>query len=200
MPTKPTAMPSDPRAPKTAAAALHPKVSSHEALPSAAPSAPSDADKQRLGAALDATKAIGSPLPLHPGWGSMWSGPQQLTSLLGSYTTRHFHNHMAAATVCNPASDQHIWIELINLQQAVAQRWMQQQMDGLKGMFTLFQERGQLKKANTLSKWFEQEYNWSANLQALIASQTTHMVSLMENIQVDYGYWVAQKTAQATEH
>jgi hypothetical protein len=191
MPTKPTTTPSGPRASK---------ISSHEEQPSPALSTPSDADKQRLGAALDATKASGSPLPLHPGWGSMWSGHQQFTSLVSNYTTRHFHNHMASTTVCHPGSELNTWLELMNLQQAMAQRWMQQQMEGFNGMLTLFQERRQLKKANTLSKWFEQEYNWSANLQALIASQTTHMVSLMENIQVDYGYWVAQKTAQATEH
>jgi hypothetical protein len=197
MPTKPTAMPSR----SVAAKASRAKPLSSE--PSSAASlevVPLEHDPSKASAQTAA--AVYQSEPLHsgvpPSDGArlpMWSG-QQFTMLLSNYTTRHCHNSMAT-TAFNPAGDTHTWSELIELQQATSQRLMQQQMNGVNGLLALFQERGKVKQANTLSKWFEQEYYWFASLNALVASQATSMVNLMENIQVDYGYWVAQKTSRA---
>ncbi len=202
MPTKPTAVPSRPIATKAAANALRAKPLNNEASASAAAplevvplaNQPSErsvettpATDRNLQPALAPSASQRSNVP-------MWSG-HQFTTLLSNYTAQHCHNSMAT-TAFNPVGDVHTWAELMALQQATAQRLMQQQMNGINGLMSLFQERRQVKQANTLSKWFEQECYWFASLNALLASQATNMVSLMENIQIDYGYWAAQKTAR----
>jgi hypothetical protein len=51
----------------------------------------------------------------------------------------------------------------------------------------------ELKLANTLSKFIAQEMNISADISAVVKNQMTGWANLLENIQVDYSYWLSQK-------
>ncbi len=94
-------------------------------------------------------------------------------------------------------TDAQTWEELLSMQAAVWQRLQQQQADWVAGCQALVHDYAQLKQANTLSKFVEQEYNAMAQLGALISAQAASLGGLMENLQVDLGYWVTQKQGSA---
>ena len=66
-------------------------------------------------------------------------------------------------------------------------------MAPLKSPTELAEDYSQLRQSNTLSKYVEREYNLVAQWGALLSDQAAQMAGLMENIQVDYGYWLAQQ-------
>jgi hypothetical protein len=199
MPTKPI---SNAANPMTKAAATAPKTPAHQESAQASKALKTNAPEMAPRPSAPSSMLIASSLIDHasPADSTLntWGGPrsplwsvQQLSLLMGNYTTRHCHNSITATV--SPKWDLYSWSGLIAMQQATIDRLMQQQLNGWNGFMQLMQERKQLKQANTLSKWFEQEYNWFANISALMASQTTNLVNLMENIQFDYGYWMAQR-------
>jgi hypothetical protein len=120
---------------------------------------------------------------------------QKLHLLLGQMASRSLGNEIASATVLPLRADAGTWQELLAIQQAVWQRLQSQQTDWLQGCTGLAREYGQLRQANTVSKFMEQEYNAVAQFSALLSNQATALIGLMENIQVDYSYWISQKLA-----
>ena len=118
---------------------------------------------------------------------------QKAQLLLQQMLTRGMANQMATATVLPLQFDADTWNELVSMQLAVADRLSQQQRDWAQGVTEIVRDYSRLRLANTLSKFIEQEYNLGAQLGALMTSQVSQFVNLLENVQVDYGYWIAQK-------
>ena len=118
---------------------------------------------------------------------------QKMGLMMGQLITRSLSNQAASATVLPTRLDADTLREVALIQQAVFKRVQQQQKDWLEGCQGIAQEYSQLKLANTMSKFVEQEYNIVAQMGALVSSQTASWVGLMENIQVDYAYWISQK-------
>jgi hypothetical protein len=118
---------------------------------------------------------------------------QKLHLMLAQLVARGTSQGAAMATVLPMLLDANDWRELMAMQQSVLQRLKQQQQGWLDGLAALAQEYSQSRQANTLSKYVEQEYDLVAQFGALVADQTAQMAGLLENIQVDYGYWMAQQ-------
>jgi hypothetical protein len=123
---------------------------------------------------------------------------QKLHLMLAQFAARGMGQGAATAAVLPLQLDAGGWQELLAMQQSVLQRFQQQQQDWLDGFAALAQEYGQSRQANTLSKYVEQEYNLVAQFGALVSNQAASMAGLLENIQVDYGYWMAQRQEQKT--
>jgi hypothetical protein len=117
--------------------------------------------------------------------------------LLGQVAARSMGTQVALACTLPWHMDAKTWQELQAMQAAVWQRLEQQQAEWVKGCKLLMQDYAQLKQANTLSKVVDQEYDFVSQFGALMSSQASALAGLVENIQVDLGYWVSQKTGQA---
>jgi hypothetical protein len=93
----------------------------------------------------------------------------------------------------DPQSWPHMWLELWQMQQAVWRRqsqlqnnWVQDWADWANG-FT--QARG----ANTMAKLVEQEFDLVVQWHELVSGQATDVVRLLENLEVNYAFWVDEK-------
>ncbi|WP_332855560.1 hypothetical protein [Duganella sp. S19_KUP01_CR8] len=89
-----------------------------------------------------------------------------------------------------------VWSEWTQLQAAIAQRLYTQNQDWHKGCAILVEDYGQIRQANTMSKLVEKQGNLVSQSAALLTSQTTNFMALLENIDVDFGYWASQKLRQ----
>lgn len=118
---------------------------------------------------------------------------QKLHLMLAQFAARGISQGAAMAAVLPMRLDANDWRELLAMQQSVLKRLQQQQQGWLDGFAALAQEYSQSRQANTLSKYVEQEYDLVAQFGALVADQSAQMAGLLENIQVDYGYWMAQQ-------
>lgn len=122
---------------------------------------------------------------------------QKMNALLGQVAARSLGTQVAMAWTLPWHMDAQTWQELQAMQAAVWKRLEQQQAEWVKGCQLLMQDYAQLKQANTLSKVVDQEYDFVSQFGALLSSQAAALAGLVENIQVDLGYWVAQKAEQA---
>jgi hypothetical protein len=113
--------------------------------------------------------------------------------LMQKQAARQFHNSLLTAGLSIRLADPEVWGEWLQLQTAVAQRLQKQNQDLGKGCAILADDYSQLRHANTMSKLMEKQFNLVSEWGALISSQATNLVELLENVQVDYGYWVSQK-------
>ncbi|MQA18995.1 hypothetical protein [Rugamonas rivuli] len=86
-----------------------------------------------------------------------------------------------------------VWSEWTQLQAAIMQRLHAQNENWHKGCAILIEDYGQLRQANTMSKLVEKQSNLMSQSADLLTSQATNFVALLENIDVDYGYWASQK-------
>jgi hypothetical protein len=116
-----------------------------------------------------------------------------LHTLLSGWLTRATSSGIAAAKLIPHGAHPQTWVELLQLQQAVLQQLQQQQKDWWQGWAAWTQEAAQLKRVNTMSKLVEQEFNLMAQLVLLLGEQTTNWVTLQENIEINYGYWVSEE-------
>ena len=79
------------------------------------------------------------------------------------------------------------------MQQAVWRRQSQLQDNWLQGWFAWTNEFTQARGANTMTKLVEQELDLIAQWQELVNKQTTDTVRLLENLEVNYAFWVNEK-------
>jgi hypothetical protein len=121
---------------------------------------------------------------------------QTLGTLVGQSAARSAANSAATATVLTLASRADTWSELQSLQGAALQRLQLLQRGWLQGWTAWWQEFADLKRANTMSEHLEQQYNLAAQAGELIKDQIADVLNLQENVEVDYGYWVAQKLGE----
>ncbi|HSV48186.1 MAG TPA: hypothetical protein VLJ58_20515 [Ramlibacter sp.] len=121
-----------------------------------------------------------------------------LHGLVGQSMARSAGNGAATAALLPMAATRlDTWHDLMAIQRAVLQRLQQQQQGWLQGWAEWAQQLALLKRANTMSEHAEQQYNLMAQAGDLLKTQATDLLSLQENIEVDYGYWVAQKLRSA---
>jgi hypothetical protein len=93
----------------------------------------------------------------------------------------------------DPRSWPQIWQELWQMQQAVWQLQSHMQNNWLQGWAAWTNEFTQARGANTAAKLVEQELDLVAQWQQLVNNQTTDVVRLLENLEVNYAYWVNEK-------
>ncbi|WP_354683774.1 hypothetical protein [Cupriavidus necator] len=120
-----------------------------------------------------------------------------LHALLGGWATRAVGNGVAAASLGPFAVDAQTWTELFQLQAAIIRRLHDQQQQNLQGWAGWLQERAQVRRANTMSKLVEQEFDLLARFVLLLSDQAVDLVTLQENVEVNTGYWLGQKAAAA---
>ncbi|MBM3115829.1 hypothetical protein [Jeongeupia naejangsanensis] len=122
-----------------------------------------------------------------------------LTQLYAQSASRQWQNGLNTVAVLPAYANPETLFEAWALQQAVWQRLQKQGEQWWNGLATIYAERDELRRANTVSKFFEQEYNLYAQFGELVGDQFTSLLELADNIQVDYGYWIAQKQAAAVQ-
>lgn len=118
---------------------------------------------------------------------------QTFQILMGQWFARISGNAASTAALLPQAWSTDIWQEMGQMQAAVLRRLQQQQQAWVVGCTGLAKEYQEGKRANTMSKLVEQQYNLAAQFGQLLSQQATNLVGLQENIEVDYGYWVSQK-------
>lgn len=92
--------------------------------------------------------------------------------------------------------DAETWTDLLQMQAAIHDRLQQQNQQWLKGVAAIVRDYAKIKKANTMSKFFEQHFNVLGQWGQLFSNQTTDLVELQQNVETNYGYWVHQKFDQ----
>ena len=81
----------------------------------------------------------------------------------------------------------------VAMAEAVARQWASLHAQWLEGLAELGQEMGQFRHANTMSKYVDQEVNLVQQSLALVSTQATATVRLLENIQVNVLWWLSQR-------
>lgn len=113
--------------------------------------------------------------------------------LLQKDATHLVNNSAVSMALVTRLWDPVVWGEWTQLQAAIMQRLYVQHQNWHKGCAILIDDYGQLRQANTMSKLVEKQSNLMSQSAELLASQATDFVALLENIDVDYGYWASQK-------
>ena len=101
----------------------------------------------------------------------------------------------AAATLPWHAGDVATWQEWWALQSAVATRLQAQQQAWVDGCTALWQDYSQLGRVNTVAKAMDQEFGIAARFGALVKDQMADFAELVENAQVNWAYWLSQKSS-----
>lgn len=101
----------------------------------------------------------------------------------------------AAATLPWHAGDVATWQEWWALQSAVATRLQAQQQAWVDGCTALWQDYTQLGRVNTMAKAMDQEFGIAARFGALVKDQMADLAELVENAQVNWAYWLSQKSS-----
>ena len=121
-------------------------------------------------------------------------------------TTQRLAQKQAARALSNGALtlglamrlwDPVVWSEWMQLQAAVVKRLQMQAQDWKQGCAILAEDYAQIRQANTMSKLMEKQCNLMSQSALLMTNQATNFVALLENIDVDYGYWASQKVGRA---
>jgi hypothetical protein len=133
-------------------------------------------------------------LPQHlPLWPMPLMRAQKAQHLVQQVLLRGMSNQCGTACMLPLHADAKTWQEWWSIQQAIARRVQAQHQTLIDGLAGVAENYAELKMANTLSKFLAQEMHIVADVNALITNQMTGWANLMENIQVDYGYWLSQK-------
>jgi len=134
-----------------------------------------------------------SPLPLVPA-ARAWS----LQSLVGHLVVNQ-STQAVQATAALPALalDSTAASEGVAMAEAVCRQWMSLQAQWLEGLAELGQEMAEFRHVNTMSKYVDQEVNLVQQSVALVSTQATATVRLLENIQVNVAWWLSQRSPVA---
>ena len=129
--------------------------------------------------------------------GALTSIAHALTTqkLAKKYATSMANNGALSLSLATRLWDPEVWSESMQLQAAILRRLQAQGQNWRTGCTVLLQDYGQLRQANTMSKLLEKQCNLSSQFAQLLGNQATNFVALLENIDVDYGYWAGQKTS-----
>ena len=119
---------------------------------------------------------------------------QTAQKMLQQWSHRGTGRQLSAGAL--PVMDPEFWRGLAELQQASQKRLLQQQTALAGDMAKLAVEFSQLKSANTLSKVVEQQCNLLMQFNQLLSNQAVSLMTLQENIEVDYSYWLSQQAAK----
>ena len=87
--------------------------------------------------------------------------------------------------------------DLFEMAAAIGQQWQGLQAQWAADAAELGEEMAQLRRADTVSKYADQEVNLMQQTLALLASHGAATLQLMENAQNNFGWWLAQRTDPA---
>ncbi|KAB2965041.1 hypothetical protein [Zoogloea sp.] len=144
-------------------------------------------------ARLTSTADAGSPVPvtlpaLPLGRLNTWQ------ELITQSVTRQMQSCQALVRLAmQPQQDASLLTEGLAIQAAVMKRLATQQAQWLEGLQAIASEAARVRRVNTLSKLMDQESDLYARFNALLASQATATMELIESVQISVGYLVAQK-------
>lgn len=96
-----------------------------------------------------------------------------------------------------PQQDASLITEGLAIQVAVMKRLATQQAQWLEGLQAIASEVASVKKVNTLSKLMDQESDLYARFNALLTSQATATMELIESVQISVGYLIEQQENKA---
>jgi hypothetical protein len=113
--------------------------------------------------------------------------------LAQKHAARLANNGVLSLALTTRFWDPTVWNEWMQLQMAIVQRLQMQGLDWRKGCAILVDDYAQLRQANTMSKLLEKQGNLMSQSTQLLTNQATNFMALLENIDVDYGYWASQK-------
>jgi len=122
-----------------------------------------------------------------------------LQTLMGEWAMRTGGTAAKALSLVPFSLDPQVLTELVQLQNAIAQRLQAQQQEWLQGWAGWLQERAQARRANTVSKLVEQEFDLLARFVLLLSDQMLDLVTLQENVEVNSSYWVQQVLTAKTD-
>jgi hypothetical protein len=107
------------------------------------------------------------------------------------------HALVAGAALPALAFDVNAWQEGLELAGAIGRQWLSLQSLWFEGLGEWADEAGELHRANTVSKFVDQEMNLLQQGLALVANQATASARLGENIQSNLSYWLSRKAQAA---
>jgi hypothetical protein len=118
-------------------------------------------------------------------------------NVMGDWAARAAGTGLAATVLLpwriEPQSWPQIWHELWQMQHAVWQRQAQLQDNWLQNWIAWSNAFTEVRGANTMTKLVARELDLVAQWQELVSNQTTDVVSLLENLEINYAYWVNEK-------
>lgn len=114
-------------------------------------------------------------------------------SLVKRCSLRTMDNCATSVKMWPHLMDTDTWTDLLQMQSAINDRLQQQNQQWYKGVAAIVRDYGRIKKANTMSKLFEQQFNVIGQWGQLVSNQTTSLVELQQNIETNFGYWLHQK-------
>lgn len=115
-------------------------------------------------------------------------------SLLTRHLAKHAQHSMTTAAMLSQLTQPQTWQELCQIQEAIMQQTYQLQQNWISDWNAWLGEFAQIKQANTMSKLVEQEFNLVGQFVRLLQNQATDWVGLLENVEVNYGYWLSEKS------
>lgn len=118
-----------------------------------------------------------------------------LQTLFGGWASRTAGTGISTLHLTHFSIDAQSMTEWLQLQAAIVQRLQEQQQEWMLGWAGWLHERARVKRANTMSKLLEQEFDLLARFVLLLSGQAVDLVTLQENVEVNTGYWIGQKLA-----
>jgi hypothetical protein len=118
-------------------------------------------------------------------------------NVMGNWAARAAGTGIATATLLpwqiDPQSWPQIWLEMWQMQESVWQRQLRLQNSWLQGWVDWTNESTQARGANTMTKLVEQEFDLVVRWQQLLRDQATETASLLENLEINYAFWINEK-------
>lgn len=151
--------------------------------------------QQRLAAAAWPAMPAGDERP-HPHWSAR---PALRAGEIGALLMHQLlaQGQMAArvgqawpALVADPVTTGQAWA----FGCAVAEQWRRWLEQGSSGLADWIDELGQYRRADSLSKALDQEFNLLLQAGTLATSQATAALQLVENVQIGAAWWLTRRT------
>jgi len=166
----------------------------HGSMMDAAGARPGDlaqAQRRMLTAALpDAQHPRRAPLPLLP-----FARALAVESLFKHVASQSAQAFQAATALPALPFDAAGVQQAVALTEAMVKQWQTLQAHWMDGLTELAQEMGEIRQANTVSKYVDQEMNLVQQSLALVSNHATATARLIENTQVNIAWWLSQRSA-----
>ncbi len=121
------------------------------------------------------------------------SFPIRHVPALRNAQSRAWHNLQATWRLAPVSSAPATWMSLVALQQASAQKLLEQQNEWMNDWRDWWNTAQQLPRANTVSKLLEQEFDLALRMVQIYSNQAVNWANLQENFEVNYGHWAHQQ-------
>jgi hypothetical protein len=123
--------------------------------------------------------------------------PLRRTVLVGELATRSTANAVGTVQLLSENPDSDTIGELYEMQVALVKQLWKIDQDWRAGLLRVYEGSLQLRKANTLSKVLEQDYNLIGQYGDLVTNYLTSVATLVDNSTVGYSYWLSKKIQAA---